>query len=63
MLNKNGTLIFSTPFPTKRSLGDPTHINVHEEKWWLYIGKKLDFQKQNLYTPHFYHLSIDLVNI
>lgn len=44
MLNNNGTLIFSTPFPTKRSLGDPTHINVHEEKWWIKMGKKAGYK-------------------
>lgn len=45
MLNKEGTLIFSTPFPTRRSLGDPTHINVHEERWWIKMGKKTGFSK------------------
>ena len=45
LLNKNGVLIFSTPFPTKRSLGDPTHINVHEEQWWLNLGREVGYKE------------------
>ena len=61
MLNKNGILIFSTPFPTKRSLGDPTHINVHQEKWWLSLGKKAGYSKTKLihatFLPFVYRFS------
>lgn len=45
LLNKNGILIFSTPFPTKKSLSDPTHINVHKPQWWLDSGKLAGFSK------------------
>ena len=61
MLTKNGTLIFSTPFPTKRSLGDPTHINVHEEKWWLKVGKMAGYKDCKMvhatFVPFFYKYS------
>jgi len=45
LLNKNGILIFSTPFPTKKSLSDLTHINVHGPLWWLKAGKLTGFSK------------------
>ena len=61
LLNKEGILIFSTPFPTKRSLGDPTHINVHQEKWWLSLGKKAGYSKTKLihatFLPFVYRFS------
>jgi len=44
-IKKGGTFIISTPFPTKRSLADPTHINVHEPSWWLKLGRKTGFSK------------------
>lgn len=61
LLNKNGILIFSTPFPTKRSLSDPTHINVHKPSWWLNVGKiagfsKLEF-KYATFIPFLYRIS------
>lgn len=60
-LKKGGILIFSTPFPTKRSLADPTHINVHEEKWWLVLGKSTGFKKRRLvhatFVPYLYRLN------
>lgn len=60
-LNQNGTLLLSTPFPTKRSLSDPTHINVHREKWWLDAGKKAGFKKRKVvygtFVPLFYRIN------
>ncbi len=60
-LKKGGTLIFSTPFPTKRSIADPTHINVHGEKWWLESGKRAGFKKRRLihatFVPYLYRIS------
>lgn len=60
-LKKDGTLVFSTPFPTKRSLSDPTHINVHEEKWWLELGKRVGFRKRKVvfatFMPFLYRIS------
>ena len=60
-LKKDGTLVFSTPFPTKRSLSDPTHINVHESSWWLNVGKKTCFRKRKLihatFIPFLYRIS------
>ncbi len=61
MLNKGGYLVFSTPYPTKRSLGDPTHINVHKPSWWLKIGKKTGFSKvafrHATFIPFLYRIS------
>lgn len=61
MLKKDGVLIFSTPFPTKRSLSDPTHINVHEMSWWLKLGKKVGFSKTKgvyaTFVPFLYRIS------
>ncbi len=61
MLQKNGTLIFSTPFPTKRSLADPTHINVHEASWWLKLGRQTGFNKTKAvyatFIPFLYRFS------
>lgn len=61
LLKTQGTLIFSTPFPTKRSLSDPTHINVHKPQWWLDSGKiagfsKLEF-KYATFIPFLYRIS------
>lgn len=61
MLNKGGIFVFSTPFPTKRSLADPTHINVHEAVWWLKAGKKAGFAKVKAvyatFIPFLYRIS------
>lgn len=61
MLNKNGILIFSTPFPTKRSLSDPTHLNVHPASWWLKVGKSVGFSKTKViyvtFIPFLYRIS------
>jgi 2-polyprenyl-3-methyl-5-hydroxy-6-metoxy-1,4-benzoquinol methylase len=60
-LNNNGVLIFSTPFPSKQSLADPTHINVHEPDWWLRMGKKVGFSKTKFvyatFIPYLYRFS------
>jgi len=42
-LEKGGVFIFSTPFPSKEYLSDPTHVNVHEPDWWIVLGKKTGF--------------------
>ncbi len=61
MLEKDGVLIFSTPFPTKRSLADPTHINVHESLWWLNLGRKSGFRRRRViyatFMPFLYRIS------
>ena len=61
MLKRDGTLIFSTPFPTKRSLADSTHINVHEASWWLNLAKKVGFRKMKIvyatFVPFLYRIS------
>lgn len=61
MLKKGGTFVFSTPFPTKRSLSDPTHINVHEASWWIKCGKKAGFSKTKViyatFAPFLYRIS------
>lgn len=44
MLKKGGTLVFSTPYPTKETLSDPFHINVNLPQFWLSVGKKLRFK-------------------
>lgn len=64
MLNKGGVFIFSTPFPTKRSLSDPTHINVHEASWWLKLGKQTGYNKTKAiyatFLPFLYRISSSL---
>lgn len=61
LLKKDGIFIFSTPFPTKASLSDPTHINVHYPSWWKSEGKKAGFAKRTLiyatFIPYLYRLS------
>lgn len=44
-LKKNGVLIFSSPYPTKRTLADPIHINVKTPQEWLKLGKEMGFKK------------------
>ncbi|KKQ91805.1 MAG: Methyltransferase type 11 [Candidatus Woesebacteria bacterium GW2011_GWB1_39_10] len=61
MLKKGGTLVFSTPFPTKRSLTDPTHINVHPAFWWVKKGKSAGFSGTKVvyatFIPLMYRIS------
>lgn len=58
VLKKGGILIFSTPFVSKDSLKDPTHINVHNPDWWLKLGKNIGFSKVKFtyasFLPFFY---------
>lgn len=60
-LSKDGVFVFSTPFPTTRSLSDPTHINVHESSYWKKLGKSLGFKKINYtyatFAPLLYRFS------
>lgn len=44
-LKKDGVLIFSSPYPTKRTLADPTHINIKPPDEWIKMGKELGFKK------------------
>lgn len=44
-LKKDGVLIFSSPYPTKKALTDPTFINVKPPEEWINIGKELGFKK------------------
>ncbi len=44
-LRKNGVLIFASPYPNKKTLADPTHINVKTPEEWIDIGKELGFKK------------------
>ena len=60
-LRKGGVIVISTPFPTKRSLADATHINVHAPKYWTDLAKKLGFKKGRILfasvTPFLYRLT------
>lgn len=44
-LKEDGVLIFSSPYPTKRTLADPTHINVKTPEEWIKLGKEIGFKK------------------
>lgn len=60
-LKKGGIFIFSTPFPSKASLSDPTHINVHKPQWWLTVGRKTGFKERRLihatFIPYLYRIN------
>lgn len=60
-LKKGGKLVFSTPFPTKRSLSDPTHINVHDKNWWLRVGRLSGFSRKRVvygtFVPFLYRIN------
>ncbi len=45
LLKKEDTLVFSTPTPTKQTLADPMHINVHEPPFWISVGKSLGYRE------------------
>jgi len=47
-LKPKGILVISTPFPSNRSLADPTHINVHKIEYWVNLGKNLKFRKSKV---------------
>lgn len=57
-LKRGGILVFSTPYPTKWSKADPTHISVNYPKYWLSLGRKLKFKKvffkHATFIPFFY---------
>lgn len=61
ILKNNGVLVFSTPLPTKQTLADPMHINVHSPNYWISIGKRLKFKnvyfKHVSFIPYFYRFS------
>lgn len=60
-LKEEGVLVFSTPIPTKKTLADPMHLNVHKPIFWLSLGKKLGyrkmFYKSAIFIPFLYRLS------
>lgn len=60
MLKDGGSLVFSTPYPTKESLADPFHINVNLPEFWLSEGKKLSFKnvevKYASFIPYLYRI-------
>lgn len=60
-LKKDGVLFFSSPYPTKRTLADPTHINVYTPEEWLELGKKLGFKEMKYqyvsFLPFLYRYS------
>ncbi|MBI2600300.1 class I SAM-dependent methyltransferase [Candidatus Daviesbacteria bacterium] len=60
-LGKKGVLIFSTPYPTKETLADPMHINVHPPEFWSSNGKKIGFNhvtvKNASFIPYLYRIN------
>ncbi len=60
-LKEDGVLIFSSPSPTKRTLADPTHINVKTPEEWVKIGKEMGFEKTKFqyvsFLPFLYRYS------
>ncbi|MFA5770885.1 MAG: class I SAM-dependent methyltransferase [Patescibacteria group bacterium] len=60
-LKKGGVFVFSTPFPAPQFEADPTHINIHEPKWWLELAKNVGFKKlvftYATYIPFLYRVS------
>ncbi len=63
-LKKDGVLVFSTPYPTKWSKGDPTHINVKFPSEWFNIMEKAGFKKISYHRfsllPFFYRFNRNL---
>lgn len=61
VLKKNGVLIFSTPEPSRQTLADPMHINVHLPHYWISLGKDLGFKKvyfkHAVFVPFLYRFS------
>ncbi len=60
LLKKDGVLVLSTPIPTKQTLADPMHINVHEPLFWINTGKNLGFSKTSFnhvaFIPFLYRI-------
>lgn len=61
VLKNNGVVVFSTPIPTKQTLADPMHINIHSPSYWLALGKNLGFKKvsynQAAFIPYLYRFN------
>lgn len=61
LLKIDGILVFSTPIPTKQTLADPMHINIHPSSYWINMGEKLKFRKVSYknvaFIPYFYRFS------
>lgn len=61
LLRQEGMIVFSTPVPTKQTLADPMHINVHPPAHWIALGRKLKFQKvafnKVAFVPFLYRFS------
>lgn len=61
LLNKSGVAVFSTPIPTRQTLADPMHINIHPSTYWLALGEKLKFKrvsfKKVAFLPYLYRFS------
>lgn len=57
-LKIDGLLIFSSPYPTRRTLEDPTHISVRSPDEWMQLGKESGFKKMRFqyvsFLPFFY---------
>lgn len=61
LLKENGILVFSTPIPTKQTLADPMHINIHSPEFWIELGQRLKFNKvfykKVAFIPYLYQFS------
>lgn len=60
-LKPGGVLIFTTPYLTKRTTSDPTHISVKQPEAWIKLGQKLKFKnlkfKYATFVPFLYRFS------
>lgn len=60
-LKNGGALIFTTPYPTGRTTGDPTHLSVKQPEAWMKLGQKLRFKnlkyKYATFVPFLYRYS------
>ena len=60
-LREGGILVFSTPLPTKQTLSDPMHINVHPPKYWINLANILGYKeyyfKHASFIPFLYRFS------
>ncbi len=45
LLDKNGYFIASTPYPYKKNMIDPTHVNVHLPEFWQTTIESYGFSK------------------
>lgn len=44
-LTRKGVLIFFSPYPNKKTITDPTHINLKSPEEWISIGEELGYKK------------------